>query len=52
MKSVPVDIRHLEDVFYVDLDQFEDGGSYPMSKLFDALGLLRGHWNSPPGAYT
>jgi hypothetical protein len=50
MKSVPVDIRHLEDAFYIDLSQFEEGGTYQMSKLFDALGLLKGHYNIPPGA--
>lgn len=49
MKSVPVDIHHLEDAFYVDLDQFEEGKTYLMAKLFDALGLLKGHYNIPPG---
>jgi hypothetical protein len=51
MKSVPVDIRHLEDAFYIDLSQFEEGKTYLMAKLFDALGLLKGHYNTPPGAY-
>ena len=50
MKSVPVDIHHLEDAFYVDLDQFEDGKTDLMAKLFDAAGLLKGHHNTPPGA--
>ena len=50
MKSVPVDIHHLEEAFYVGLNQFEEGKTYLMVKLFDALGLLKGHYNTPPGA--
>jgi hypothetical protein len=51
MKSVPVDICHLEDAFYIDLNQFEEGRTYLMAKLFDALGLSKGHYNTPPGVY-
>lgn len=50
MKSVPVDIRQLEDAFFVDLSQFEEDETYMMSTLFDALGLQKGHHNIPPGA--
>jgi hypothetical protein len=49
MKSIPVDIRHLEDAFHIDLSQFEAGKTYPLSKLLDALGLLKGRHNIPPG---
>ena len=37
-KNVAVSITHLEEAFPgTDLSEFEPGGTYPMSKLLDAL---------------
>jgi hypothetical protein len=43
-KNASVNIQHLEEAFSdTDLSEFKPGATYPMSKLFDALGLLHVH---------
>lgn len=48
-KNLTVNTAQLEEAFGVDLKEFEEGKTYLMAKLFDALGLLKGHYNIPPG---
>lgn len=52
MKSIPVDIKHLEEVYNIDLHEFEPGRTYPMLKLMDALGLAHGSLRYLPRGNT
>ena len=48
-KNLTENTAQLEEAFGVDLKEFEDGKTYLMAKLFDALGLSQGHHNTAPG---
>lgn len=39
-KSIRVNIQHLEEAFGIELHEFHQGGTYPLSKLFESLGHL------------
>ena len=39
MKTIPVDVRHLELVFGIDLHEFEGGHTYALSNLMIAMGF-------------
>jgi len=41
MKSITVDVRFLERAYSFDLHEFEDGGTYPLSKLMTAMGFSK-----------
>ena len=38
MKTIPVDVRHLEYALGIDLHEFEAGHIYPLAKLMTAMG--------------
>jgi len=37
MKTIPVDIKHLEEAFCIDLHEFKSGERYPLSMLMKVL---------------
>ena len=39
-KSIPVNIKHIEEAFGIDLHEFEPGKTYPLAQLLVALGFL------------
>jgi len=41
MKNIAVDVRFLERAYGCDLHEFEDGGTYPLSKLMTAMGFSK-----------
>jgi hypothetical protein len=41
--TLSVDIHQLEQYWNTDLHEFKPGGTYPISKLMDALGLFHVH---------
>ena len=45
MKTISVDVRHLEHIYGFDLHKFEDEHTYPLVKLMDVLGSYKG---TPP----
>jgi hypothetical protein len=42
MKTIPVDVRHLEHAYGFDLHKFENGHIYPLSLLMNAMGFSKG----------
>jgi len=42
MKNITVDIRRIERAFGFDLHEFEEGGTYPLSKLMTVMGFING----------
>ena len=41
-KTLSVDVSRLQQFWGIDLNAFEPGKTYPLSKLMDAIGLQRG----------
>jgi len=52
MKNITVDVRNIERAFGFDLHQFEEGGTYPLSKLMIAMGFGKGTPQGKPRGNT
>lgn len=43
MKKISVDVSRIAQLWGIPLHEFIEGETYPCSKLFEALGLQKGH---------